>query len=258
MTGEHVAHGPGRIAYHVAWELRNEAAIWRAGAACEPNLYPYGRELRRWLQNEPAFLPVVEVPQSDGRNPYTGPASVLVAAFQMITAETAKERTAASDLEEELLRVRLFGEFVLHVSRIGEALIKQMLYCTNFPEGMYRRAPLGALLSQECGGCRASNSRRHRLSLLGSLAHRYGLCGPYDACIEKLLPHLKGLRDTQTAHAGVGAFKFRKPGEALQLLRTQVEAAGKQFVHLLEHIGDLEVRITEEIQGEIKKAREAT
>jgi len=182
----------------------------------------------------------------------------LVAAFQMITDETAKERTVASDLEEELLRVRLYGEFVLHASRIGEALIKQMLYCTNFPEGMYRGAPLGALLSQECRGCRASNNKRHRLSLLGSLAHRYGLCGTYDACIEKLLPHLKGLRDSQTAHAGVGGFKFRESGEALRLLRTQVEAAGKQFVHLLEHIGDLEVRITEEIQGEIRKARKAT
>jgi hypothetical protein len=153
--------------------------------------------------------------------------------------------------EAEVRRIRLFSEFVLYGTRICEALIKQLLYCTGFDERIYRRAALGALLAQPCDACRRTRNERHRYSLLGSLAHRYGLCGPYDECLDVDLAKFNTLRNVTAAHASVAEIRAKTSAESRAISGAEVVDAGSTLLHMLLHISQIELRLWEELVAKI-------
>jgi len=251
----HVPHGNKKIAYHIEWNFRKEAAVWTRGRAIRPNFYPFATELRKWMLRSESNLPVFE--QRDGRytNPYTIDTSVLSLAYREITNDAFGEfPEQMHPFAAETRRVRLYSEFVLYTARLSEAMIKQLLFATDFPEASYRGSALGALLTQECAGCRASKEKRHRLSLLGSLAHNYRLCLGYEKCLAQLLPVVNKLRDSQAAHSGVERFHATTPADSYARLKKQAGKLGHEFLHMLEHIGEVERMMWEDMSRRITGA----
>src|ERR1051325_323082 len=242
----------GEVVHHLEWSLRSESAIWRTfDHPVRPNFYKFATELRKWMQREPATLPILLPGNIAFYNPYSRAASILIRAFQRIEWDCGTfARDVAVDhldlAEAEVRRIRLFSEFVLYATRICEALIKQLLYCTGFHETLYRRAALGALLAQPCEGCRREKSERHRFSLLGSLAHRYALCGPFDECLDVDLAKFNTLRNTTAAHVSVAEVRARSAAESRQISRDDIIDAGNTLVHMLLHISQIEIRMWEE------------
>ena len=240
-TQKHVAHGKAKIPYHIEWEFREEAAVWKRRRAVRPNFYPFGTELRKWMLQEKSNMPVFVPDDGWYTNPYTHQASVLALAYREITNDAFDETVAdVHPYAAEIRRIRLFSEFILYTARLCEALIKQLLFATDFPESSYRGAALGALVTQDCAGCRPSKEKRHRLSLLGSLAHKYRLCVGYEKCLQQLVPMVNQLRDSQAAHSGVEPFLETTPADSRERLRVQSDKLGHDFLHMLEHIGEIE------------------
>jgi hypothetical protein len=121
----------------------------RLSPPCPAKLLQFATELHKWMQKEPAVLPILLPGNIAFYNPYSRPASILIRAFQRVEHDCgmfARDiRVDGTDVvESEVRRIRLFSEFVLYGTRICEALIKQLLYCTGFDERIYRRAALGA------------------------------------------------------------------------------------------------------------------
>ncbi len=247
----------GEVVHHIEWALRSESTIWRGfHHPVRPNFYRFATELRKWMQKEPAVLPILLPGNIAFYNPYTRPASILIRAFQRVENDCglfARDvRVDRTDVAEaEVRRIRLFSEFVLYATRICEALIKQLLYCTGFDEGIYRRAALGALLAQPCGACRRARSERHRYSLLGSLAHRYALCGPYDECLDVDLARFNTLRNVTAAHASVAEIRSKSSRESRTISGAEVVGAGTTFLHMLLHISQIELRMWDELVNKI-------
>lgn len=221
-----------------------------------PNFYKFATELHKWMQNESAILPILLPGNIAFYNPYSRPASVLIRAFQRVEHDCGTfgrdgrvDRLHVS--ETEVRRIRLFSEFVLYATRICEALIKQLLYCTGFDERIYRRAALGALLAQPCDSCRKSRNEKHRYSLLGSLAHHYALCAPYDECLDVDLAKFNTLRNLTAAHASVAQIRSRTGAESRRILRADVLDAGNTLVHMLLHISQIELRMWDELVAKI-------
>lgn len=221
-----------------------------------PNFYKYATELRKWMQKEPATLPILLPGNIAFYNPYSRPASVLIRAFQRVERDcgvfgrdTRVDRSYFA--EAEVQRIRLFSEFVLYATRICETLIKQLLYCTGFEERIYRRAALGALLAQPCDSCRKQRDEKHRYSLLGSLAHHYGLCAPYDECLDVDLATFNTLRNTTAAHSSVAQIRARTSSESPAISLEEVVDAGNTFVHMLVHISQIELLMWDELVAKI-------
>jgi hypothetical protein len=249
---EHVPHGKQKIAYHMEWEFREEAAVWAGRRAIRPNFYLFGTELRKWMLRKTSNMPMFVSGDEWYANPYTLQCSVLALAYREITNDVFGD--PPDDLVPvgaEIRRVRLYSEFLLYTARLCEALVKQLLYVTTFPERSYRGAALGSLIAQECSGCRPSREKRHRLSLLGSLAHKYGLCTGYEKCLEELVPMVNQLRDTQAAHSGVEAFQATTSLDSKERLRQQGDKLGHEFIHMLEHIGEIETHMWNDMMSRI-------
>jgi hypothetical protein len=152
----HIPHNNRKVAYHIEYEFRSEALVWRDNVPVEPNFYPYGTQMRKWMLRQYNDLPLLSAATSLITNPYSQSASVLVFAYQFIIndgATFAKSSDAVHPSIAEISRLRLLGENVLYTARLCEALIKQLLYCTTVLESEYRTATLGSLLSKNCHGC---------------------------------------------------------------------------------------------------------
>jgi hypothetical protein len=247
----------GEVVHHLEWTLRNESTIWRTFRhPVRPNFYRFATELRKWLQKESSILPILLPGNLAFYNPYSRPASILIRAFQRVEWDCGTfARDPSVDLldfaEAEVRRIRLFSEFVLYATRICEALIKQLLYCTGFEQKLYRRAALGALLAQPCDGCRRERNEKHSYSLLGSLAHRYALCGAYDECLDVDLAKFNTLRNLTAAHASVADIRAASSVEARQISKSEVVEAGSTFLHMLRHISQIELRMWDELVSKI-------
>jgi hypothetical protein len=185
-------------------------------------------------------------------NPYTYHASVLAAILGNVinSSHTFSRGTDEIEgMEAEIERIRLYSEQVLYTARFCEALIKQLLYCTQIPRKYYDRAALGTLLSTECRGCKGSEGREHKVSLLGSLAHRYGLCIVFEGCLFEHLKVVNRLRADEAAHAQAQMLRIRTAAESRKQLDDDAIAAGNELAHMLEHISDLETRMTAELRS---------
>jgi hypothetical protein len=247
------AHADPNIAYHVEWGFRKEALIGVSDVALGVNLHPIATEFRGWLLNEGSF-PLFEGKERDGflsiKNPYTYHASVIASILAQVINATHTFGTSTETLDEtqaEIERIRLYNEQVLYTARFCEVTIKQLLYCTQISKKLYVRSALGGLLEVKCRACKAE--REHKISLLGSLAHRYHLCIPIEKCLAEHLKIVNRRRNVEAAHSETQSFNIRTAAASrAQLLQESFEVAN-ELVHMLTHISDLEQQMIRELTG---------
>lgn len=249
------SHPDPNIAYHFDWEFRREAAIWLGERAIGVNFHPLATEFHQWLLREGQFSVFAEEHKgslTSLTNPYSYHASVIAAILaRSINAshEFATGTDPMDDMEADIERIRIYNEQVLYTARLCEATIKQLLYCTQIPEGYYKSAALGALLSSECKVCKKSGKPRHNISMLGSLAHRYELCIAFDQCLFEHLKIVNRRRNVEAAHSETQGLRLRPSAESrAQLARDSIDV-GTELVHMLQHVSDLEIRMMKEFQS---------
>ncbi len=249
---EHIPHKNRNIAYHMEWQFRHEAIVWFGNQPDHLNFYPFATELWKWLSRKPDNLGVFSPDDKQFTNRYTYDASVLTSIFTCVVNDCASfiNNTELVEPDDaEIKRIRLYSESVLYTARLCEAFIKQLLFCTTFPEGDYRGTALGSLLSKDCNGCRNSKEKRHKVSLLGSLAHRYKLCHTYENCLDKHLPIVNRRRDLEAAHSGVARFAPKESSEVQTRFSKEFDEMGVEFIHMLHHISEIETRMISELDS---------
>ena len=261
MSNKHIGHGVDEIAYHVEWEFRREALLWRNGVAVGVNLHPIATEFRQWLLGEGSFSVFAEEHRKKDfaySNPYTYGSSVLSSILASVINDShafANTTDVIDAMDADIQRIRIHSEQVLYVARICEALIKQLLYCTQIDKKSYEKTALGGLLSTECRGCKNSGAKRHKLSLLGSLAHRYHLCLPFEHCLFEHLKIIARKRNIEAAHSGAQIPKIRSSADSRQQLKVDSREVGNELVHMLNHISDLEEHMIGELTSLIVAKR---
>lgn len=259
---KHIPHKDKNIAYHIEWGFRREAAVWIGDRPVGPNFHPLGTELRNWMlrQGTLRFFSSKDkrLPHAY-RNPYTYDGSILAATYAQIINDSAAFAQGTEPLdstEAEIRRIRLYTENVLYTARLCEAFIKQLLFCTTFPEGDYRGSALGSLLAKDCNGCRSSKEKPHKISLLGSLAHRYHLCHFYEHCLNEHMKIANRRRDIEAAHSGVTKFTPKAAPATRKKLDKELTKIGEEFIHMLGHISDIEEKMLAELKPMIVKEAE--
>ena len=225
------------------------AVVWSEhGRPIRVNFYPYAHELRRWIIREPWILPVV-VDEAAYSNPYSRSAAALIAMFRDSLNEGALWSEGGQGIREgysEVVRVRYYSELVLTGVRIIECLTKQLLFCTALEPKEYRRATLGKLLRVDCKRCRGEGTP-HSISLLGSLAHMYQLCAGYNNCLEKDLPRLGEMRNQFVAHSETWKLEIIPERASRERLRRDSIDTGETFLHMLEHVSEIEMAMRQEL-----------
>jgi len=254
MNQKNSKDSQANTAYHFEFAFRKEAGVFVENLPFAPNLYPAGFQLRQWMIREGSltFQPHNWKGRSPSfTNPYSYDSSILILAFSEVIShatEFANRDDFRDDAEAEITYIRLYTELVLYSSRLLEALIKQMLYCTTFHEGEYRNSALGALLERNCNSCKPFKEKRHKITYLGSLAHRYGFCGGYENCLNSHMNIVRKRRNVEAAHSSTVEFRERTISESKELMKTQLEALGIDLIHMLKHIGDIEVLMIRELE----------
>jgi hypothetical protein len=248
-------HPDPSIAYHFDWDFRREAAIWHGGRTVGVNFHPIATELRDWLLRQGVFSILREDDKGGWdsfTNPYAYHASVLAcilartveAGHDFVTADYALD-----EVDAEVERIRLYNEHVLYTARFCEASIKQLLYCTQIPSRYYEQAALGELLSSECKACKRAGRVRHKISMLGSLAHRYHLCIPFEHCLFEHLKIVNRRRNVEAAHAETQSLRMRPIADARARLHSDSHSILQELVHMLQHVSELEQRMLNELNG---------
>lgn len=251
------SHPDPKIAYHFDWEFRHEAALWVGDRAFAINFHPLASELRAWLLRQGNFSIFTEEHRSSLlslTNPYAYHASVIAAILaNSVNAsyDFANSEAPIDAMDAEVERVRLYNELVLYTARFCEASIKQLLYCTQIPEYYYKTAALGALLSSECHLCKSAGKPRHKVSMLGSLAHRYHLCLEFEHCLFEHLKIVNRRRNIEAAHSETQALRPKDAAESKAALSRDTVEVGNELVHMLQHISDLESRMIGELKERI-------
>lgn len=254
----HLPHEDKNIAFHHEWGFRKEALLWEGERPIAPNLFPSADELRRWMLRQGQFSFITDQHRKQP-NSYTNPylydysSLVCVLAVTINDAHAIAIRTDPQDPEEaEIQRIRITNEHVLNIARICEALTKQLLYCTNIDSRNYKKAALGALLSTNCRGCADSGKKKHKISLLGSLAHRYNLCNEFENCLHEHLRIVNTRRNSRASHASSPILDIRSASESRDQLMTELDDLGNELVHMLEHISKLEKLIMQELTASVE------
>lgn len=252
-NSNHISHRDTGTAYHIDWDFRAESVVWQHGRPRVPNLYPVATNLAKWMKNEEElrFLPnTLNTAINAPTNPYSYQSSFLAFAVAEIINDAhafanGVDENAAFDHEMRFLRYR--SEFVLYSARLCEALIKQLLFCTDFRPKDYKRAAIGALLTSQCSGCKSSENKSHKLSLLGSLAHRYELCGSYENCLHERLEIANRERNSTSAHSGTIPYQDLTKESSKSALNDEILRLGEELLHLLHHIGEIEDKMRDEL-----------
>ncbi|CAN5720189.1 hypothetical protein BH11PLA1_BH11PLA1_11670 [soil metagenome] len=263
MTAKHVGHGSSDIAFHVEWGFRREALIWLNDRPVAVNFAPLATEFYAWLLRKGQIRVLTEEHKGEPvayTNPYTYTASTIgvVTAAVINDSHTIATSSQSMDaLEAEVARSRSYAEQVLYTARLCESLIKQLLFCTQIPNREYERASLGGLLSVECRGCKGSGRQRHKISLLGSLAHRYGLCHEFEGCLVEHLKLVGRRRNTEAAHSDIPLLNVRNSAASRAQLNAESLEIGNELVHMLRHLSDLESRMGEELQEQLLASSQA-
>lgn len=253
----HVSHADPNIAYHFDWGFRREALLWDDKYPIGVNFHPVATEFHQWLLQKGQFSVFAEDHKNTVyslTNPYTYHATVIAAILaRTINAshEFATGTELLDDMEADIERIRVYNEQVLYTARLCEATIKQLLYCTQIPKSYYKDASLGALLSIECRACKSSGKPRHKISLLGSLAHRYHLCLPFEHCLFEHLKIVHRRRNVEAAHSETQTVRIRSASASRAQLMQDSLDAGNELVHMLQHISELETRMMNELKDGI-------
>jgi hypothetical protein len=250
----HSDHPDPNIAYHFEWGFRDEALRRIGEHPVGPNIYPLATEFNLWLQQKGPLSIFAEEHKGQTfsvANPYTYHASAIAGILSKVVNATHAFSTDTIPLDSadaELERLRLYNEQTLYIARFCEALIKQLAYCTQIPKRYYADASLGALLSTECKACKGSGKPRHQISILGSLAHRYHLCMPFEKCLFEHLRIVNRRRNSEAAHSESQSLNIRTVAESrAQLFENSLES-GNELVHMLSHIAELERLISNELK----------
>jgi hypothetical protein len=252
-----------RAGDHKDWNFSREALIWVEDYPVGVNLHPFATEMRSWLMQEGKFQVYTRADKDEPHaitNPYTYDASALAALLaQTINAAHAFARSAEllDPVEAEIGRIRLYNEQVLYSTRFLEATTKQLLYCTQVPRSHYEHAALGALLARECRDCRSAGRPRHKISLLGSLAHKYHLCIEFEGCLFEHIKLVNRRRNVESAHASSQSLNIRLAAESRAELDADVVAIGTELVHMLRHLSDLELHMLKDMDAEVRRRHRA-
>lgn len=256
----HNSHTNSDIAYHVEWDFRREALLWVGENPIGINFYPFASELYNWmLRKGQVSLFVVEETASplSFTNPYSYNTSIIAGILTHVingAHDFATSTEPMSDTEAEIERIRLYNEQVLYTARFCEASIKQLLYCTKIPKRYYEDASIGTLLSSECRDCKGAGKPRHKISMLGSLAHRYRLCLEFEGCLFEHLKIVNRRRNVEAAHSGTQPFRIVSASDSRSQLEKDSLETGNELVHMLKHISDLETHMVSELNNIIGRS----
>ena len=246
--------GSYRNPSHAPWRLRRHAVVQLGTFLVRPNIHPVASELHDWLDQEGfiRFFPK-ETKQMPGSfdNPHTYDSAmlgrILVAVFNE-THEVATRDVKADEHEIEIRRIRLTGELLLYAARFCEAVLKQLLYCTDFPFKSYRDASIGNLLSTECRRCTANGQEKHMISLVASVGCKYGLCREIDGCLIPYLRQLNRDRAQFASHSSIELISGQSSDEARSALIDMVYRIGTELKHALKHIMAIEKAVFSDIE----------
>ncbi|MBD1868132.1 hypothetical protein H6F95_12635 [Cyanobacteria bacterium FACHB-471] len=259
MGIEHTNPEDPDMASHFEWEFRNEAYIWNADDIVGINFHPTATEFQKWLKQEGNFSVFSERTAEDAfTNPHTYQASALAGVMSHVINDSHSISTSQEPidaLDAEIQRIQSYNELVLYVARLCEALIKQLAFCTQIPKHYYFKASLGALLATDCKECRREKKPAHKISILGSLAHRYGHCLKYEHCLKDHLRIAGRCRNGEAAHSGIPDLQIRTAIESRSKLHHDAYEIGTDLVHMLEHISELEIEMKSELE---RRARRKT
>lgn len=253
--GNLLPHGRGpHGATHPPWAFRREAAMWNGDMPIGPNMLPLAGEMCDWLGQKCHGLSAC-LEENRGKlgfatNPYTYYASAIGTSLGEVINSVYAFVESTDDvqpIEAEVTRVRLQSELALYTARFCEATIKQMLYCTQVPSAMYENVSLGKLLATDCKECRKADKPGHDISLLGALAHQYHLCHTLEHCMADHLAFVGKRRNEQAAHAQSILLDPKGVSQSRERLKGTLNEIGHEFGHMVEHIGQIETRMIEEI-----------
>lgn len=257
------SHVDPTIAYHFDWGFRRETLMWAGEHPIGVNFHPLATEFHQWLLQKGKFSVFAEEHKGSLlslTNPYSYHASVIAAILARAINAAHNFATGLEpldDMEADIERIRVYNEQILYTARFCEATIKQLLFCTQIPKSYYKDAALGALLSVECHACKNSGKPRHKISILGSLAHRYRLCLPFEHCLFEHLKIVNRRRNVEAAHSETQALRIRSSAASRAQLMQDSLDAGNELVHMLQHISDLESRMLTELKEGISSGVES-
>lgn len=250
--------GP-HAATHPEWAYRREAIVWFGNIPLKPNFVPYGRDMCHWLQKKSNHISLFTKASSELTCELSNPYSYSLTAISVAVASAINDAGSFSESEDEMdpveaevARIRLEAELVILVSRFCEAAIKQMLYATQIPPELYKRATMGQLLARDCQACKKTGSARHDISLLGALAHRFFLCPILDKCAIDHLGMVARRRNLEAAHSDSQMLNPRTAKESKADLARALEVLGNDLGHMADHISEIELKMVKETDLFIK------
>ena len=211
--------------------------------------------MRAWLKQR-GQLPLLSNADLTTTGGYTNPftfsggsialilARVVNAYYDYCTVPSAQD----DPIDAEIERLRLYNEVVLYTARMCETTIKQLLYCTQFPESRYMKKALGQLLEAPCTTCRKENGKKpHLISLVGSLAHPFHLCLEFDHCAMDHMALGNTLRNSQAAHSGIQTLNIRTADVSKADLRSGCDEVMQGFIHMLSHLEKVEEAMLDDL-----------
>lgn len=253
----HNSHPDPNIAYHFDWQFRREALLWAGGQPVGINFHPLATELRQWMLRKGQISLLVDKDKEEIlslTNPYSYHTSVIAGIITHVmnsTHDFATSTEPMNDIEANIESIRLYNEQVLYTARFCEAAIKQLLHCTQIQKKYYKDASIGALLSTECRTCKKADKPRHKISMLGSLAHRYHLCIEFEACLFEHLKIVNRRRNVEAAHSETPPLRLMSASESRARLNKDCLDIGNELLHMLKHISDLETCMVKELKKTI-------
>jgi len=236
---------------HHAWSFSPQAFRWISEQISGPNLLPLATEMRAWLlqRGHLSLMPPLESPINGGyTNPHTANGITLALLMsRVVNASHHFATTLMADDDEvgvEVERIRLYNEVLINSARFCEVAIKQLLYCTQIPVLSYQRMALGQLLESPCPFCKRKDGKKpHLVSLVGTLAHPFGLCLEFEHCAMNHMDLVNKLRNSQAAHSEVQPLKIRSIAESKAQLHQDCQEILSDFVHMLSHLEGLEQKM---------------
>lgn len=218
-------------------------------------MVPFAAEMSLWTQRKISELPLHTKLSAEltchPKNPYTyslGAISLALGSAINSAGEFIESKAPIDPIDAEISRIRYESELVIYAARFCEAAIKQMLYCTQVPMNLYKRATMGELLARECRSCKAAKRERHDISLLGALAHRFFLCRMLDGCAFDHLQMVARRRNLEASHSDSQAIHPRTAAESRNHLAKSLGEIGYELGHMADHIGKIEEKMFAEIE----------
>ena len=90
--------------------------------------------------------------------------------------------------------------------------------------------------------------RGHKISLLGSLPHRFHLCLEVEHCLDKHLSIANTRRNSQASHATFTGFDPRPVEQVRERFDRELKELAEEMIHMLQHIGKIELAMEKELQ----------